>query len=55
MFGKDNRSASMTINDHGGAVAVYGKGSDESRTLLGVDEYSNGALGTWDKNGYRLK
>ena len=50
----ENGSVTMDVDEHGGRVAVFGKGSDESRAIMGVDEYGNGAVSTWDKNGYRL-
>ena len=53
--GKDGEgSAKMAINDNGGSVAVHGKGNTDSRAVMGVNEYGNGAVSTWDKNGYRL-
>ena len=55
VYGNDGeRSAQMAINEDGGAVRVYGKGNTGSRAGMGVDEYGNGAVSTWDKNGYRL-
>ena len=48
------RFAQMHINKHGGSVSVFGKGSDSSRAIMTVNEYGNGAVSTWDKNGYRL-
>ena len=42
------------VNDNGGFVAVQGKGDSEGQALMGVNEYGNGAVSTWDKNGYRL-
>ena len=56
--GKDGEGkrvmAKMAINDNGGSVAVHGKGNTDSRAVMGVNEYGNGAVSTWDKNGYRL-
>ena len=46
--------AGMKVNKHGGAVSVDGIGGSGSRAVMGVDEYGNGAVSTWDKNGYRL-
>ena len=55
VHGKDGvGSAQMTINEYGGRVSVRGKGNDETRATIAVNEYGNGAVSTWDKNGYRL-
>ena len=47
--------ASMDVNEHGGRVGVFGSNSCESRAAITINEYGNGAVSTWDKNGYRLK
>ena len=53
--GKDGeRGAIMEVDEYGGHVHVTGKGDDNSRAGMGVNEYGNGAVSTWDKNGYRL-
>lgn len=44
----------VDINEHGGAVAVYGNGSDKARVQMSVNEYGNGVANAWDKNGYRV-
>ena len=44
----------MSVNEDGGYVSVYGRGNDYSRAKMGVNEYGNGAVSTWDKNRYRL-
>lgn len=44
----------MNVDENGGVVSVYGRGSDYSRALMGVSESGNGAVSTWDKNGDRL-
>ena len=51
---ENNGSAMIGINEHGGRIGVYGKGNDKSRAVIAVNEYGNGAVSTWDKNGYRL-
>ena len=51
---RDSRRAALTIDEHGGLVTVFGKGNGGSRVTIGVNEYGNGAVSTWDKNGYRL-
>ena len=54
--GKDGEgSALMSLNENGGYVGVFGKGSDTTSAKMGVNEYGNGAVSTWDKNGYRLQ
>ena len=52
--GNAGGGAEMITDEHGGHVSVYGKGSGEARAAMGVTEYGNGAVSTWDKNGYRL-
>ncbi|MDE0041432.1 MAG: hypothetical protein OXT74_05315 [Candidatus Poribacteria bacterium] len=44
--------AYMGVDEHGGVVRVYGNGSQTSRAVIGVNKYGNGAVTTWDKNGY---
>ena len=46
--------ARMEIDEDGGSVYVHGKGNSVRRAVMGVNEYGNGAVSTWDKNGYRL-
>lgn len=48
-------AARMIIDEHGGRVEVYGKDDDKPRTIMNVSKDGNGAIGTWDKNGHRLK
>ena len=54
--GKDSKYGIVHLNvsEHGGAIQVFGKGEGDSRVNIGVNEYGNGAVSTWDKNGYRL-
>ena len=48
--GKDGeRGAQMSIDEYGGLVSVYGRGNSYSRAQMGVNEYGNGSVGTWDK------
>ena len=57
VLGKDGGgSAGMIIDGNGGSVSVLGKGNTDMRmrALMGVNQYGNGAINTWDKNGYRL-
>ena len=34
-------------------LPFFGKGNSKSRAAMGVTAYGNGAVSTWDKNGYR--
>lgn len=43
----------MRTNENGGNIALYGN-DGKQRVGMGVNEYGNGAVSTWDKNGYRL-
>ena len=47
----DDRVVIMSTDKHGGIVFVGGKG--EGKAVLGINEYGNGIMNTWDKNGYR--
>ena len=42
---------SLKTDEHGGLVEVRGGG--EGQAVMGINEYGNGAVSTWDKNGYR--
>ena len=44
--------ASMGVNEYGGRINVFNK-QGENRAAMSVNEYGNGAVSTWDKNGYR--
>ena len=49
--GKDGKAkVAMTVDENRGHVVVYGKNA-ESKASMGVDDYGNGAVSTWDKNG----
>ena len=50
----DPRAVKLGIDEYGGLVEVFGKGDYTSRAVMGVNQYGNGAVNTWDKNGYRL-
>ena len=53
--GKDGKGrATMSVDENGGQVGVYVK-EDKPRAAMALDRYGNGAVNTWDKNGYRLK
>ena len=50
--GKDGKPAVALGNyEHGGFVKVKGKGEGEA--VMAINEYGNGAVSTWDKNGNR--
>ena len=48
------RQATLGIDEHGGYVGIYGKGSQKAHAVMSVNDYGNGTVSTWDKNGYRL-
>ncbi len=51
-FGKDGKSgALLSITEHCGHVQVEGKG--KGMAVMSINEYGNGGVSTWDKNGYR--
>ena len=45
--------AELHSNQYGGRLAMFGKTDDKSRVVVGINEYGNGAVSTWDKNGYK--
>ena len=48
VFGKDGKSrVSLGVTEHGGRVQV--KGKDEGAAAMGINEFGNGAVSTWDK------
>lgn len=50
-YGKDGKSAAaLRIGELGGKVGVTGKG--EGKAAMGINVYGNGAVSTYDKNGY---
>ena len=48
------KAAQMFTTEHGGRVKVVNK-EGNTRAAIGINEYGNGAVSTWDKNGYRLR
>ena len=56
VWGEGERSgiAEIKIGEYGGRFEVFGRGDRTTRVGIGVNEYGNGAVSTWDKNGYRL-
>ena len=48
---KDGKAkVAMSVDENRGHVVVYGKNA-ESKASMGVNDYGNGAVSTWDKNG----
>ena len=47
-----NEVVGLGATEYGGRVDVFNK-QGKSRAVVGVNEYGNGAVSTWDKNGYR--
>ena len=53
VYGNDGKTAaSMKVTEYGGRVDVFNK-QGKNRAVMAVNEYGNGAVSTWDKNGYR--
>ncbi len=56
VYGRNGPSDGMvriSVAEHGGIVSVYGEG--KSQIAMGINEHGNPAIGSWDKNGFRLK
>ena len=62
VYDKDGGEAEMRTYEDSGRVRVRGKdggrievlnNQGEDRAVMGVNAYGNGAVSTWDKNGYR--
>ena len=51
---KEKEAVSISANAYGGRAHFYGN-DGKSRAAIGVTEYGDGAVSTWDKNGYRLR
>lgn len=52
VWDKGGESAAwLCTREHGGLVDVRGKG--EGRVAMTINEYGNGTVTTWDKNGYK--
>lgn len=51
--GKEIGSAELKANKNGGRLDVFGKVDNKSRAAVSINEYGNGVVSTWDKNGYR--
>jgi len=48
--GKNGTQVTLGIHDHGGRIEVLGKG--EGKVVMSINEYGNGAVSTYDNNGY---
>ena len=46
------RAVSLSIDENGGRVDVYDD-LGKNRAVMGVNQYGNGTVSTWDKSGYR--
>ena len=51
--GKEAGAVQLSANKNGGRLSIYGKTDHSSRVVVGINEYGNGVVSTWDKNGYR--
>lgn len=52
-FGKGGKlGAVMSDSEYGGKIGVFNN-QGKNRAVMSVNEYGNGAVSTWDKNGYR--
>ena len=49
-----NGKARIATHEQGAAFHLFGKGDQTSCVAMEINEYGNGAVSTWDKNGYRL-
>ena len=55
IVGEDGSTvAKLASGDYGGRLVIFGKQGGTSRALVGVNEYGNGVVNTWDKRGYRF-
>ena len=52
LSGTRKTTAAMFTGEHGGRVSVYNN-QGKNCAAMGVNEYGNGGVSTWDKNGYR--
>jgi hypothetical protein len=46
-----NHRAQMSVSPYGGFVSAFGK--SDGIANIQINQYGNGAVGTWDKNGYK--
>ena len=52
VYGKGGKAVEMEVTEHGGRIDVFNN-QGENRAVMSVNEYGNGAVSTWDKQGYR--
>ena len=54
VFAKKGHESKMSIgvDNHGDSVAVQGY-KRKAETVIGITQYGNGAVNTWEKNGNR--
>ncbi len=52
-YGKEIGAAQLKTDENGGRLDVFGKVDGKSRAAVSINEYGNGVMATWDKNGYR--
>ena len=52
--GDGNTTAKLHSTDYGGRLDIFGKNDNTTKAFVGVNEYGNGVVNTWDKRGYRL-
>ena len=50
--GKVSGGAEIKTDEHGGRFDVYNN-QGKPRAAMGINEFGNGAVSTWDENGYR--
>ena len=55
MGGEQSGAVDIAINEHGGRMNIWGKGTDTTQASMRVNEYGSGAIGLWDKNGNRIE
>ncbi len=51
---REYQAVKLGTTEHGGRIDVFNK-QGKNRAAMSVNEYGNGAVSTWDKNGYRLR
>ena len=52
IYKENNTAVRLSNTEHGGRIDVFNN-EGENRATMSVNEYGNGAVSTWDKNGYR--
>ncbi len=55
IYSNNFKLRSKIWSDANGGRADFCNNNDKQSAAICVDEYGNGAVGTWDKNGYRLR